>query len=164
MKRVRAIGSVSTRHVRHPDRTEMRRDPRRTETVVKNGLYDRRFIFEVVVDGKREVRDWHAVVAVMLRVDAGVSFKIVHRLRDGTHEMIEDPGTFWGVEILGFDKVEFSKGCKLWGHASEGGAASFKTGLDLGPVVDGDFVGLIERFATGKFLSVPRRRNETDFG
>lgn len=33
-----ALGSILARHVRHPNRSEMRRDPRWAEAVVENGL------------------------------------------------------------------------------------------------------------------------------
>ena len=52
-------------------------------------------------------------------------------------------------------------GLKLGGHASERGAAGIKASLDVLPAVDGNLAGLIKGFTTGKFLSMPRRRDET---
>ena len=127
----------------------MRRDSRGAEAVVKNGLHNRRSILNVVVDGKGEVWDRHAVMSIMLRVNAGVFLEIVHCLGKGTHEMIKDPSAFGCIEILCLDKVEFGKGCESGCHPSECGAAGFEAGFDVRPVVDGDFAGLVKCFATG---------------
>ena len=161
---MRGRDSVFARHVRHPDRAEVRRDSCGAEAVVKNGLYDRRSVFDVVIDGEGEMRDGCAVMSVMLRMDAGMFFEVVHRLVKGAHEVIENPGAFGRIEVLGFNEVEFGEGCKLWGHPSERGTTSFETGPDVGPVVNGNFAGLIKGFTTCELLPVPRRRDEAGFG
>ena len=47
------------------------------------------------------------------------------------------------------------------GFVSECGAAGFKTGANLVPVVNGHFARLIEHFASGEFLPVPDGRRGT---
>ena len=155
--------SAFARQVRHPDRAEMRCDSCGAEAIVKNGLHDGRSVFNVIIDREGKMWNGHAVMSVMLRVDAGVFLQIVHGLGKGIHEVVENPGTFGRIEILGLNEVEFGEGCKLGGHASERSAAGVEAGLDVGPVVDGDFAGLIKGFAAGEFLSVPRRGDEAGF-
>ena len=152
------------RRVRHPDRAEVRRDAGGAETVVKHGLDDGDAGFDVVVHREGKMGDGHAVMSVMLRMDSSEAFKVVKGLVDGLHEMAENPVALGGVEILGFDEVEFRKGCKLGPHPSERGAAGFETGADLVPVVNGNLARLIERFAAGEFLSVPGGRREAAVG
>ena len=80
---MRNLDSVFARHVRHPDRAEMRRDSRGAEAIVKNGLHDGRSVFNVVVDREGEMRNGHAVMSVMLGMYARIFLKIVHGLGKG---------------------------------------------------------------------------------
>ena len=56
-------------------RPEMRGDASRAEAVVKYRLYDDVFAFDVVIDGKRKVRNTHAMVSVVNGMDSSESRK-----------------------------------------------------------------------------------------
>lgn len=144
-----------------PNGAEVRCDSRRTEAVVENGFHKYRLVLNVVVDREGKMRNRHTVMSVAYRVDAGEFPKVVHRLGDGVHEMGENPIPLGGIEILCLDEVEFGEGCEPEFHSSACGTTGFKASLDVRPAVDGNLAGLIKGFTTGKFLSMPRRRDET---
>ena len=58
-------------------RSEMRGDASRAEAVVKDCFDNYVFAFDVVIDGKRKVRNAHAMVSVMNGMDACVFCKRV---------------------------------------------------------------------------------------
>ena len=51
------------------------------------------------------MRDGHAVMSVMLRMNSCEAFEIGKGHVDGIHEMVENPISFGGIEVLGLDEV-----------------------------------------------------------
>ena len=90
----------------------MSRDSCWTKTVVKYGFDHGIFAFDVVVYGKREVWHTHAMMPVANGMNASKFSKIVKRLADAIHEMIQHPLAVGCIEILRFNEIELGKGCK----------------------------------------------------
>ena len=78
-----------------------------TESVVKNGLDYGIFAFDVVVNGKREVWNAHAVMSVAKRMDPREFREVFKCTAYVVHEMIQNPVASGGVEVLCLHEVEF---------------------------------------------------------
>ena len=68
-------------------RTEMSGDSCRAESVVKYGFDHGIIAFDVVVNGKRKVRNAHAVMSIAKRVDSRKLRKVVERIVYTAHEV-----------------------------------------------------------------------------
>ena len=83
-----------------------------TEAIIKNRLDNSGITFNVVVDGKREMRYAHTMMSEMDRMDPCKVGEIVKCLADGFHEMVKHPCAAGRIEILRFNKVELCQSRK----------------------------------------------------
>lgn len=143
---------------------EMSSDSGGTETIVKDGLDNYELVLNIVVDREGEMPDRHAVMTIPNGMDAGHGLKILHRLGNRIHEVVDHPVSFVTVKILSGLKIEFGKGCKTDRHLSEGVATGFESCLDIGPRRGRDGAGAVELFSAFKLRCVPSGRLVTGCG
>jgi len=69
----------------------MRSDAHGTEAIVKDGLDDRIFVFDVVVDREGKMRYAHTMVTVDDGMNAGMVGESRECLSNAIHEMVQNP-------------------------------------------------------------------------
>ncbi len=108
-------------------------DASRAETIVQDGLYNGIVAFDVIIDGKREMRDAHAMVPKVHGVYAGELGQVGERMVDALHEMVENPCATRRVEILGLDEVELGQGGESYALHVRERSGVLGVGLSLPP-------------------------------
>ena len=86
---------------------KMRRDASGTEAIVEDCFYDYVVSFDIIINGKGEMRNTHSMMSIKNRMYSSGFGKLGKSPINICHEMIKYPRSGWCIEILGFDKIEF---------------------------------------------------------